>query len=212
MINLLKYLSYLCFAGAVLLFLRNRVSEQNNQLSKAQSESQDNKVENRNTDGSLQATTPKTTIGYYYVNDSLVDGIIVYKDVYKKNNFSKKLPSMSELDIKKIENGMGYSELLYGQYANKGGWVKMNDVTYHKDMFPENDKGVYFVKSSAVKGIPIYKDKMRKKKYNTRIAQMKELDISKISGGMAYTKFFITSDFEMISGWVDINYLEKKEK
>jgi hypothetical protein len=119
---------------------------------------------------------------------------------------------MSGLDIKKIENGMGYSELLYGQYRNIGGWVKMVDVVYYSDMFPEKDRGVYTVKSSAIKGIFIYKDKLRKKKYNTKIAAMQEIQVSKISNGMAYTKMFVTSNYDIITGWVEFQYLDFKEK
>ena len=216
MISFFKYLSYICFLGSAFLFFKNWVDKDQNyydSLNKTDTKKNGlsfKKNETENSEG-IEKITPKTTIGHYYVNDTLVDGIYIYKDVFKKNKFQSKLTSMSELDIKKIENGMGYSELLYGQYRTVGGWVRMIDVTYYDDMFPEKDRGVYFVKSSAIHGINIYKDKFRKKKYNTKITAMKEIEVSKISNGMAYTKMLITSNYDLISGWVEIQYLELKE-
>lgn len=214
MATFFKYLSYLCFAAAIFLGLKNWIFERGNTFSIDQIEK--NGLTTKNSDlhspSDSNKLTPKTTLGHYFVNDTLVEGIVVYKDVFKKRKYPSKLSSMSELDIKKIENGMGYSELLYGQYSKIGGWVKMDEVTYYDDMFTGEDKGVYLVKSSAINGIVIYKDKLRNKKYKTKIAAMQEIQVSKVSKGMAYTKMFITSNNDIVSGWVEFQYLEFKEK
>jgi hypothetical protein len=213
MATFFKYLSYLCFAAAIFLGLKNWILEPGytgiGQIETNGLPTKESVLESKSGSNNL---TPKTTLGHYFVNDTLVEGIVVYKDVFKKRKYPSKLSSMSELNIKKIENGMGYSDLLYGQYSNVGGWVKMDDVVYYDDMFPDKDDGVYLVKSSAINGIVIYKDKLRKKKYKTKISAMQEIHVSKISNGMAYTKMFITSNYDIISGWVDVQNLEFKKK
>ncbi len=214
MASFFKYLFYICIAAAIFLGLKNWLSKSGNSVSKNQIEKNGLTTKESELKSQLDSnkSTPKTTLGHYFVNDTLVEGIFVYRDVFKKRKYPSKLSSMSELDIKKIENGMGYSELLYGQYSNIGGWVKMDEVTYYDDMFPDKEKGDYLVKSSAINGIIIYKDKLRKKKFKTKIAAMQEIQVSKISNGMAYTKMFITSNYDIISGWVEFQYLELKEK
>jgi len=214
MATFFKYLFYICIAAAIFLGLKNWLSKSGNSDSKDQVEKNGLTTKESELKSQLDSNklTPKTTLGHYFVNDTLVEGIIVYRDVFKKRKYTSKLSSMSELDIKKIENGMGYSELLYGQYSKIGGWVKMDDVIYYDDMFPSKDKGVYLVKSSEINGIVIYKDKLRKKRFRTKIAEMQEIQVSKVSNGMAYTKMYITSNYEIISGWVEFKNLEFKEK
>lgn len=45
---------------------------------------------------------------------------------------------------------------------------------------------------------------MRKRKYNSKIASMSDLDITKVVDDMGYTPMYITSGGEIISVWVEI--------
>ncbi len=147
--------------------------------------------------------------GIYYVADTLSEPIDVYKDVLKKEQYEDGLAPMSKLDIKQIENGLGYSDLLYGQYTDEGGWVNMKDIVSESEMFPGNEYGKYQVKSTEINGINLYKDFFLKKKFRKKLKPMKEISIYKIRNDIGYFKDLYISDLGMISGWVELNKLKQ---
>jgi hypothetical protein len=145
--------------------------------------------------------------GLYYVSDSAFNGIIVYKDKSRSVRFDNDLPSMEPVNVISVQDGMGYTQYVQGQYIEEGAWIDIRDLIPVDIMFTEADKGIYTVTKKLKKGVYLYRDRGRKSKYPKKIPVMKEIEIIKVVDGMGYTTRLTSRGSDTLKGWLEMKNL-----